>query len=154
MSNRITISETKIAPVSKLYQPNKDMFIKPKNHIDWQRYKDLDFSGERIVYTEALDNRVNKDYKVSYASDKLTLIQSYNRIDFNKLKEFAKLTGESGSFKKILLAKSNKLYLALRSTASKNPISYRKDYIISQANKHYSNVSVRVEPTDMIIIDI
>ena len=159
MQNRITISKTKIAPINKLYKSDK--YRKPENHIDWQRYKDLDFigaskqgSGKRIYYTEALNNKVNKDYKVSYASDELTLIQSYKRIDFNKLKEFASLTGEKSSFNKILLGKNNELRPALRSTASKNPMSYRKDYIIMQANKHYSDVRVEVEPTDIIIIDI
>ena len=151
MQNRITISKTKIAPINKIYS---DKYRKPENHIDWQRYKDLNFIGQRIYYTEALNNKINKDYKVSYASDELTLIQSYKRIDFNKLKEFASLTGEKSSFNKILLGKNNELRPALRSTASKNPISYRKDYIIMQANKHYSDVRVEVEPTDMIIIDI
>ena len=154
MQNRITISKTKIAPINKIYQSNKDMFIKPENHIDWQRYKDLDFNCQHRFYTEALNNKVNKDYRVSYASDSLTLIQSYKRIDFNKLKEFASLTGEKSSFNKILLGKNNELRPALRSTASKNPMSYRKDYIIMKANKHYSDVRVEVEPTDMIIIDI
>ena len=152
MQNRITISKTKIAPINKLYKSDK--YRKPENHIDWQRYKDLDFIGERIYYTEALNNKVNKDYRVSYASNELTLIQSYKRIDFNKLKEFARLTGEKSSFNKILLGKNNELRPALRSTASKNPMSYRKDYIIMKANKHYSDVRVEVEPTDMIIIDI
>lgn len=152
MQNRITISKTKIAPINKIYKSGK--YRKPKNHIDWNRYKDINFKGERFIYAEALNNQVNKDYKVSYASDSLTLIQSFNRISFNKLKEFTNLTGQSNSFHKILLGLSGNLVPALRSTASNNPIKHHKDLIADKAKDKYDNVIVREKPTDMITIDL
>lgn len=155
MNNRITISKTKLAPVSKMYNPNNDKFIKPYKNIDFQRYKDSLPDREQVVYTEALNNQVNKDYKVGYASDSITLIQSFDKLDsWNKLKEFANFTDQSDSFYKILLAKNNELYPALRSTASNNVIKYHKSYIKDKISKKYDSVTSREKPASMITIDI
>ena len=154
MNNRITISETKLAPVSKMYNPNNDKFIKPKNHIDFQQYKDNFPDRKQIGFTEALNNQVNKDYKVGYVSDSVTLIQCFKQLDnWVKLKDIANYTSQSGSFYKILLAKNNKLYPALRTSASENPMNYHKEYIKNKINKRYNNVTSRENPTSMLIID-